>query len=107
LSSGNSGEVFNLAILGEFHNNFPWIELNMKVRVSGGEHNIKIYMPKRPVVIAGLCKGCEACVSLCPEVFEMGDDGKAHVRNPDACNACDCEGAVNICPTEAISWEEG
>jgi ferredoxin len=69
-------------------------------------HNMKNHMPKRPVVIPGLCEGCEACVSLCPEVFEMGDDGKAYVKNPDACDTCNCEGAVNICPTEAISWEE-
>lgn len=71
-----------------------------------GRHNTKFRMPKRPVVIFGLCVGCEVCVSLCPEVFEMADDGKAHVKNPDACDTCDREGAVNICPTEAISWEE-
>jgi len=63
-------------------------------------------MPKKPVVIVGLCEGCEACVSLCPGVFEMGDDGKAHVKNPDACDACDCEEAIRICPVEAIGWEE-
>jgi len=63
-------------------------------------------MLKRPVVIAGLCKGCEACVVLCPDVFVMGDDGKAYVINPDACDTCDCEEAISICPVEAISWEE-
>jgi len=68
--------------------------------------NTRFHMSNRPVVIPGLCTGCEACVSLCPEVFEMDDYGKAHVKNPDACNTCDCEGAVDICPTEAISWEE-
>jgi ferredoxin len=25
------------------------------------------------------CIGCELCVSVCPEVFEMSDDGKARV----------------------------
>ena len=31
------------------------------------------------------CIGCESCVEICPEVFEMDDDGeKAVVINPDA-----------------------
>lgn len=42
-------------------------------------------MPK-PVIDWDLCEGCESCVAICPEVFEMGDDGKAHVKNPDACD---------------------
>ncbi|HDM92160.1 MAG TPA: ferredoxin, partial [Candidatus Korarchaeota archaeon] len=26
------------------------------------------------------CIGCGVCSSLCPEIFEMGDDGKSHVK---------------------------
>lgn len=49
------------------------------------------------------CVGCETCVELCPEVFEMNDDGdKAVVKNPDATDDCVDE-AIETCPNEAIS----
>ena len=49
------------------------------------------------------CVGCETCVELCPNVFEMNDDGdKATVKNPDASDDCVDE-AIETCPNEAIS----
>lgn len=49
------------------------------------------------------CIGCESCVEICPDVFEMDDDGeKANVINPDAGDDCVDE-AIETCPTEAIS----
>ncbi len=49
------------------------------------------------------CVGCETCVELCPDVFEMNDDGdKAVVKNPDATDDCVDE-AIETCPNEAIS----
>ncbi len=52
-----------------------------------------------------LCTGCELCVEICPDVFEMNDEGKAVVKsaaNEDA----DCvDEAVDSCPTSAISKE--
>ncbi|RMG73019.1 MAG: ferredoxin [Nitrospirae bacterium] len=60
----------------------------------------------KPVIDWDLCEGCESCVAICPEVFEMGDDGKAFVKNADACDSCDCQEAIDTCPVEAISWEE-
>ncbi|NOX21203.1 MAG: ferredoxin [Nitrospirae bacterium] len=62
-------------------------------------------MPK-PVIDWDLCEGCESCVAICPEVFEMADDGKAVVKNPDACDTCDCQEAIDTCPVEAIKWED-
>lgn len=47
------------------------------------------------------CIGCGACASSCPEVFEMGEDGKAHVKK-DEDKPCVKEAAKN-CPTSAIS----
>ncbi len=26
------------------------------------------------------CIGCGSCVALCPKLFEMGEDGKAHLK---------------------------
>lgn len=49
------------------------------------------------------CIGCESCVEICPDVFEMDDDGeKAIVINPDATDDCVDE-AIETCPNEAIS----
>ncbi|MEA4815500.1 MAG: ferredoxin [Lachnospiraceae bacterium] len=28
------------------------------------------------------CISCGVCVDTCPEVFEMGEDGKAEAKNP-------------------------
>ena len=45
-----------------------------------------------------LCIGCGACVSTCPEGFEM-NDGKAKIKNPKA--KC-LKDAISICPVNAI-----
>jgi len=57
-----------------------------------------------PVVNYQECIGCGSCVELCPEVFELRDD-KAWVIGYDKCNTCNCQEAVNLCPTEAITLE--
>ncbi len=46
------------------------------------------------------CIGCGLCVSLCPEVFQLGEDGKAEVKNPQ--RGCDIEEAAESCPVGAI-----
>jgi ferredoxin len=49
------------------------------------------------------CIGCGACSATCPEVFEMGNDGKAQVKaNAKKDAKCIKEAAEN-CPAEAIS----
>jgi len=49
------------------------------------------------------CIGCESCVELCPEVFEMDDD-KARVKDPSSTAECVQE-AMDTCPVEAIIRE--
>ena len=49
------------------------------------------------------CIGCESCVEICPDVFEMDADGeKATVIAEDSSADCVDE-AIETCPTEAIS----
>jgi len=61
----------------------------------------------RPVVDEELCTGCGTCEALCPEVFEVRDDGIAHVIDAEACDDLDCcEEAAESCPEEAIRLEE-
>lgn len=49
------------------------------------------------------CIGCGACVSTCPEVFEMGDDGKAGVKKGAKTDAKCIQKAIEECPSDAIS----
>jgi len=57
-----------------------------------------------PRVDLDLCIGCGLCSELCPKVFELRDD-KAWVNNPNGCDTCDCQQAVDSCPVTAISLE--
>ena len=61
----------------------------------------------KPIVDANLCIGCGTCASLCPEVFQIGDDGKAHVIGD---NFIDKKEAIQeeakACPVSAISVAE-
>jgi len=62
----------------------------------------------KPKVNQETCIGCGACASLCPEIFKMGDDNKAHViEGVDYEKQKDCiDEAINNCPVGAISWED-
>jgi len=55
-----------------------------------------------PIVDQEKCIGCALCTSICPEVFEMGDDGKSHVKDASACNKPTCKEAADSCPVQAI-----
>lgn len=55
------------------------------------------------IIDADACIGCETCVELCPDVFEMDGDGeKAIVTAPDSTAECVDE-AIDTCPVEAIT----
>ena len=54
-----------------------------------------------------LCVGCEACEGVCPKVFEMQANGKAHVivDSVSADIEADALEAEEACPVQAISHE--
>ena len=63
-------------------------------------------MAKKIKVDQELCIGCGACVNLCPDAFELQDDGKVNVVNKNESKKCDCEIAINSCPVGAIKIEK-
>ena len=54
------------------------------------------------------CIGCGVCVALAPEVFEIGDDGKSHVKVEEVAGELleKVKEAKENCPTESIEIEE-
>ncbi len=55
-----------------------------------------------------LCDGCGPCADICPDVFELNEEGIAAVKvNEVAADVQEaCREAAESCPTEAISIEE-
>ena len=51
-----------------------------------------------------LCTGCGLCAASCPEVFEVGEDNKAHVKSENPGN-CDLNQVASECPVDAIKVE--
>jgi ferredoxin len=51
------------------------------------------------------CEGNAVCMKMCPEVFEVGDDDRAHllVTNPGEELRAKVEAAVRRCPRQALS----
>ncbi len=49
------------------------------------------------------CIGCGQCAGLCPEVFEMAEDGLAQViHQPDAADEEAAQAAADSCPVMVI-----
>lgn len=63
-------------------------------------------MKKLVKVDKEVCIGCGVCIATCPEVFEMGDDGKATVKDSEKCKELKCcEEAAQNCPVGAIKLD--
>ena len=61
--------------------------------------------PKNRIAIhvdRALCIGSGDCVDTAPAVFELDDDGKAVVLDPDAAEVDDVVEAARNCPVTAI-----
>ena len=53
------------------------------------------------------CIGCELCPEICPEIFEMEDDGLAVAKDSEIPEDLleDAQEAEESCPTDAITIE--
>jgi len=62
----------------------------------------------KPTIDHELCIGDGICEDICPEVFELREDGLAYVisENPDISLQAKVEEASRECPTDAIILEE-
>ncbi len=64
-------------------------------------------MGRRVVLDEECCVGCGSCAELCPEVFQMAEDGeKAHVVSPEEVERDSVQDAIAACPGECISIED-
>lgn len=55
----------------------------------------------------GICIGCGLCTGICPEVFEMNDDGKATAAGAvTEDNEGSIKEAMDSCPVTAILEEK-
>ena len=53
-------------------------------------------------VDASTCVGCGLCEQSCPEVFEIKEDGVAHVK-AQSCATHNLKEVADSCPVSAIS----
>ena len=62
----------------------------------------------KPKIIVDECIGDGICEEICPEVFELRDDGLAYVIEEEPDNQLNdkIEEAIEECPTSAIVVEE-
>jgi len=63
-------------------------------------------MAKIPEIDLGECVGCEGCVEVCPEVFKINPAGYIEVAELDHYPEEAVQEAINICPTDCITWRE-
>jgi len=52
------------------------------------------------------CIGCGTCEVICPETFEICEDGKAQVKKGQELNASKVQEAIACCPEGAISFSK-
>ncbi|KXB06332.1 ferredoxin [candidate division MSBL1 archaeon SCGC-AAA382A20] len=61
---------------------------------------------KKPVVDRDVCNGSAVCVEIAPGVFDLNDQGKAFVEDPQGASEEIVQQAIGACPVDAISWKE-
>jgi len=49
------------------------------------------------------CIGCGSCVAICPEVFELGEDGKSCAKIDEVEEIGCAQQAAEACPANCIT----
>lgn len=52
------------------------------------------------------CIGCGSCAAVCPDFFEISDDGKANLKKSETNDLGCIKEAVDICPVDVIKVTE-
>lgn len=53
----------------------------------------------------GLCIACGNCFSVCPDCFELAEDGKSQGKESCKEGCCDLQEVASECPVAAIAVE--
>jgi len=61
---------------------------------------------RKPKVDQNLCTGAQTCAIITPNVFEINEEGKACVVDPEGADEETIQRAIDQCPSQAISWVE-
>lgn len=64
-------------------------------------------MKKIPVIDLRDCRDCDACLEICPAVFQKNDNtGLIEVADLPEYPEEQVNEAIAICPEDCIAWEE-
>ncbi|KXB06265.1 ferredoxin [candidate division MSBL1 archaeon SCGC-AAA382F02] len=63
-------------------------------------------MMKKPAVDKEKCQGHMVCVGIAPDIFEIDNNGKSEVKDPEGADETTIQQAIDGCPVDAISWKE-
>lgn len=51
------------------------------------------------------CIGCSACVAICPDVYDLDDNGLSVVKELPNYENLSVDDSIQACPVNAISWK--
>ena len=52
------------------------------------------------------CTGDQVCITIAPYVFELNEEGRSYVKDPDGADVETIQRAISQCPSQAITWIE-
>lgn len=59
----------------------------------------------RAPFVNSTCIWCSACVAICPDVYDLNDDGLSVVKTLDTYENLWVDDSISACPVNAISWK--